>query len=142
MSRNIRGGATSQVGQVFTWPLLLSYIVRWSKSYRLNYRRYYYKYYTQIGPMYTWTMLTKFNCQSTTHVKNAVIFYYIHTLFQSLMLTMSAYGLVLSIFVMLKLPYLNYSKSLTMKPVLNFPKGSFGQKKPVQYSFQGKWFSS
>ena len=28
-------------------------------------------------------------------------------------------------------------------PALNFPKGSFGQKKPVHCSsFQGKWFSS
>ena len=27
------------------------------------------------------------------------------------------------------------------QPVLNFPKRSFGQKKPVHCSFQGKWFS-
>ena len=31
------------------------------------------------------------------------------------MLAMSAYGIVSSVFVMLKLPYLNYSKSLTMQ---------------------------
>ena len=59
-----------------------------------------------------------------------------------LMLAMSAYGLVSSVFVMLKLPYQNYLKCLNMQPVLNFPKGSFGQKKPVHCSFQGKWFSS
>ena len=33
--------------------------------------------------MYAWTMLTKFNCQSTTRVKNAVIFthYFISLMF-------------------------------------------------------------
>ena len=56
------------------------------------------------------------------------------------MIAMSAYGLVLSVFV---LPYQNYSKSLTMQPILNFPKESFGQKKCVHCSFKaGKWFSS
>ena len=60
----------------------------------------------------------------------------------SLMLAMSAFGIVVSIFVMkyntmLKLPYLHYLNSLT-----NFPKGSFGQNKLMQYSFQGKLFSS
>ena len=39
----IRGGATSQVDQVFIWLLLLSY--RWSKIYRCNYRKYFYKYF-------------------------------------------------------------------------------------------------
>ena len=70
------------------------------------------------------------------------ILLYSHIISYSLMLAMSVYDLVLYIFVILNLPYLNYSKSLTMQPVLNFPKGSFGQKKPVHYSFQGKWFSS
>ena len=88
--------------------------------------------------MYAWTMLTEFNCQSGTRVKNAIVFYYIHTLFHTLTLVMSVYGLVSSIFVMLTLPYLNYEKSLTMQPVLNFPKGSLGQKKLVRCSFQGK----
>ena len=58
----------------------------------------------------------------------------------SLMFAMSAFGIVVSILVMkymLKLPYLHYLNSLT-----NFPKGSFGQNKLMQYSFQGKWFSS
>ena len=60
-----------------------------------------------------------------------------------LTLAMSTYDLALSFFIMLKLPpYLNCSKSPTMQPVLNFSKGSFGQKKPVLCSFQGKWFSS
>ena len=89
--------------------------------------------------MYAWTMLTKFNCQSATHVKMllySIIFTHYFMLF--LMLAMSAYGLVLSVFIKLKLPYQNYSKGLTMQPVLNFPKGSFGKKKPVHYSFQGK----
>ena len=59
-------------------------------------------------------MLTEFNCQSATCMKNAVVFYYICAIFHILlMLDMSAYGLVSSVFVMLKLPYLNYSKSLT-----------------------------
>ena len=30
------GSATSQVGQVFTWPLLLSCIIRWCKIYSCN----------------------------------------------------------------------------------------------------------
>ena len=34
--------------------------------------------------MYAWTMLIEFNCQSATHVKNAVVFHYIHTLFHTL----------------------------------------------------------
>ena len=83
--------------------------------------------------MYAWTMLiTEFNCQSATRVYktplHSIIFTHHFILF--LLLAMSAYGLVLPIFVMLKLPYLNYSKSLTMQPVLNFPKGSFGQRSP------------
>ena len=68
-------------------------------------------------------MLTEFNCQSATCMKMSlysIIFMHYFILF--LMLAVSAYGLVLSIFVMPKLPYLNYSKSLTMLPVLNFPK--------------------
>ena len=36
--------------------------------------------------MYALTMLTEFNCQSGTHVKNAIVFYYIHTLFHTLTL--------------------------------------------------------
>ena len=34
--------------------------------------------------MYACTMLTKFNCQSTTHVKNAIQFYYIHVILVTL----------------------------------------------------------
>ena len=86
-------------------------------------------------------MLTELNFHSATHVKMplySIIF--MHYFILLIMLAMSAYGLISSIFIMLKLPYLNYSKSLTMQPTLNFPKGSFGQKKPVHYSFQGKWF--
>ena len=41
-------------------------------------RSHFYKYYTQIGSMYAWTMLTEFNCQSATCVRNTVILYYIH----------------------------------------------------------------
>ena len=94
--------------------------------------------------MCAWAMLTEFNCQpSTTCVKNTIVFSYIHALFHMLlMLAISAYGLVSSVFVMLKLPYQNYLKCITMQPVLNFPKGSFGRKKPIHCSFQGKWFSS
>ena len=65
-----------QSGWSFTWPLLLSCIIKfidWSTE--NNY---------QIGPMYAWTMLTEFNCQSTTHLKNAVVFFYIHALFHTL----------------------------------------------------------
>ena len=64
--------------------------------------------------MYAWTMLTEFNCQSAKHVKNAIVFYYIHMTLH--MFTMSTCSIALSIFVMkcmLKFPYLNYVKSLT-----------------------------
>ena len=71
-----RGSTDSQVGRVCTWPLLLSCIISWSKIYRWNYRRYFWNYYIQIGPRYTWTMLTLFNCLSTTEVKEAIVFYY------------------------------------------------------------------
>ena len=64
--------------------------------------------------MYAWTMLTEFNLQSSTRVKNAVVFYYIHVILHTI--AMSACSIVLSIFIMkcmLKFPYLNYLKSLT-----------------------------
>ena len=32
----------------------------------------------------SWTMLTQFNCQSATNVKNTVIFYYIHAILHTL----------------------------------------------------------
>ena len=89
--------------------------------------------------MIAWIMLTELNCQSATHVKMSLYsIIFMHYFILLIMLAMSAYGLISSISIMLKLPYLNYSKSLTM-PTLNFPKGSFGQKKPVHCSFQGKW---
>ena len=89
--------------------------------------------------MYTWTMLTEFDCQSATCVKNAVVFYYTHTLHPPF----NAFHIYIwPCFVMLKLPYQNCSKGLTLQPVLNLPKGSFGQKKPVHCSFQGKRFRS
>ena len=34
--------------------------------------------------MYAWTMLTKFNCQSTICVKNAIQFYYTHVILDTL----------------------------------------------------------
>ena len=34
--------------------------------------------------MYAWAMLTEFNCQSATRVKNTIAFFYIHTLFHTL----------------------------------------------------------
>ena len=34
--------------------------------------------------MYAWTMLTEFNYQSATHVKNAIVFYYIYAILNSL----------------------------------------------------------
>ena len=78
-----------------------------------KYRKYFYKYYTQISPINAWMMLTGFNCWSATYVKNAVVFCYIHAILYTLLCLRS---IVLSIFVMkciLKLPYLNYLKSLT-----------------------------
>ena len=88
--------------------------------------------------MYAWTMLTEFNCQSATHVKNAVLFYYSHPIL--CMHAMSACSTILSIFVTKCM--LNFSIWTTwiVSPA-NFPKRSFGQKKPVHCSFQGKWFS-
>ena len=74
---NSRGGATSQVGQVFTWPLLLSCIIRWSKIYRHNYRKYYYKYYTLCMH---WQCLLSLTA-SLPHVWKH---YYIHMLFHTL----------------------------------------------------------
>ena len=92
-------------------------------------------------------MFTEFNCQSATLMKNiplySIVFMQYFILF--LMLALSAHGLVLSVFVMkcmLKLPYPRYSKSLTSQLVLNFLNRSFGQKKHVHCSLQGKWFSS
>ena len=64
--------------------------------------------------MCAWTMLTEFNLQSSTSVKNAIVFYYIHA--KLYMITMSACIIVLSIFIMkcmLKFPYLNYLKNLS-----------------------------
>ena len=61
--------------------------------------------------MYAWTMLTEFNCQSATHVKYAIVFYYIHTILH--MLAMSACGIVLSIFAMKCMLKFLYLKSLT-----------------------------
>ena len=66
--------------------------------------------------MYTWTMLTEFNFQSATHVKYAIVFYYIHAILHTI--AKSACSIVLSIFTMkymLKFPYLNYLKSLTIQ---------------------------
>ena len=88
-------------------------------------------------------MLTEFNSQSATRVKNATVFYYIHAILHTIAL--SACSIVLSVFIMkcmLKLPYLNYVLEEPHQPVLHFPKGSFGRKKPVHCSFQGKWFIS
>ena len=34
--------------------------------------------------MCAWTMLTEFNCQSATCMKDAVVFYYIHTILHTL----------------------------------------------------------
>ena len=95
--------------------------------------------------MYAWTMLTKFNCQSATCVKNAIVFYYIHTILH--MLAMSACSIVLSIFVMkcmLKFPYLNYLKSLEVTSQFSaFLKDLLARRNlHVHCSFQGKWFSS
>ena len=58
-------------------------------------------------------MLTEFHFQSATHVKNTIVFYYIHVTLHTL--AISACGIVLSVFVMkrMKFPYLNYLKSLT-----------------------------
>ena len=54
--------------------------------------------------MYAWTMLSEFNCQSATRVKNTIVFYYIHllchTLFNACHVCM---WLVWFVFVMLKL---------------------------------------
>ena len=72
------------------------------------------QYYTQIGPMCAWTIITEFNLQSATGVKNAVVFYYIQAILHTL--AMSACSIVLSVFAMksvLKFPYLNYLNSLT-----------------------------
>ena len=59
--------------------------------------------------------LLRFNCQSATCIKmslHSIIFKHYFILF--LTIAMSAYNLISSVFVMLKLPYLNYSKSLAM----------------------------
>ena len=64
--------------------------------------------------MCVWTMLNEFNLQSSTRVKNAVVFYYIHAILHTI--AMSASSIVLSVFIMkctLEFPYLNYLKSLT-----------------------------
>ena len=64
--------------------------------------------------MCAWAMLTEFNFQSATRVKNAIVFYYIHAILHTI--AISACSIVLSVFIMkctLKFPYLNYLKSLT-----------------------------
>ena len=62
---------------------------------------------------------------SLLHVRKTPLYSIMFTCYVILFLTlaMSACGLVWFIFVMLKLPYLNYSKSLIMQLALNFPKG-------------------
>ena len=70
-----------------------------------------------MGPMYAQTMLTKFNSQSSTCVKNAIVFYYIHDTSYSNTCHVCIWH-YFAIFVMkcvLKLPYLNYLKSLTIQ---------------------------
>ena len=58
-------------------------------------------------------MLTELNCKSATHVKNAVVFYYIHVILHILLaIAMCTCGLFV-VFVILKLRCLNYLKSLT-----------------------------
>ena len=57
-------------------------------------------------------MITELNCQSATRLKMMYSIVFMQYFILFLTLTMSACGLVLSIFVILKLPYLNYLKSL------------------------------
>ena len=90
--------------------------------------------------MYAWTILTEFNLQIATDVKNAIVFYYIHTIFHTH--AMSACSIVLSIFVMksvLKFPYLNYLKSLTSQ-FSTFLKDLLSRRNlcTASYIFQGK----
>ena len=92
--------------------------------------------------MYGWTMLTEFNCQSATCVKNAVVFNYIHVIATSyachVCMQHCFVHFCYEMFAEVSLP------EVLEKPhqsVLNFPKRSFGQKKSVHCSFQGKWFS-
>ena len=112
------------------------------KIYRCNHKNIFTNIVHKIGPMYAWTMLTEFNCQSATQVKNAVVFYYIHAILHNLFNACHVYMWLLfcpfccaevALPELLKEPH---------QPILNFPKRSFGQKKPVHCSFQGKWFSS
>ena len=67
-----------------------------------------------IGPRYAWTMLTQFDCQSAKHVKNTVVIYYIHLLLRTLFHASHVYMWAYFVrFIMLRMPYLNYLKSLT-----------------------------
>ena len=109
-----------------------------------KYRKYFYKYYTQISPINAWMMFTEFNCWSATHKKMllySIIFtrYFIH--FYACMSTCS---IVFSIFAMkciLKLPYLNYSKSLTSQ-FSTFLRDILARRNLHTTASQGKWFSS
>ena len=83
-------------------------------------------------------MLTQFNCQSATLVKNAIVFYYIRVILHTLFITYHVCMcpcFVHFYYAKVALPELLEEPH---QPVLNFSKGSFGQKKLVQYSFQGK----
>ena len=78
-----RGGTTGQVGQVFTWPLLLSCIIRWGKICRCNYKN----IITNIihkSALYMHGQCLLSLTASLPHVwKNAVVLCYIHVLFHT-----------------------------------------------------------
>ena len=86
-------------------------------------------------------MLTAFNCQSAMCI--CILLYSCNTSlsFQCLPCLHAAFGL--SIFVMLKLPYLNYSKP--HQPVLKFPKDLLARRNLYTAAsrasgFAAKWF--
>ena len=88
--------------------------------------------------MCAWTMLTEFNFQSSTHVKMpsySIIFtqYFIQLPCLHVALFVRFYY---EMYAEVSLPKLLEEPH---QPVLHW---SFGQKKPVHCSFQGKWFSS
>ena len=88
-------------------------------------------------------MLALFNCLSTTGVKKAIVLYYnVHVILYTLLI--ACHVCISPCFV-----HFCYAKVALPElleephqPVFKFPKESFGQKKLVQYSFQGKWYSS
>ena len=86
---------------------------------------------------------TLFNCLSTTGVKKAILFYYnIHVILYTLLITCHICMwpcFVHFCYAKVALPELLEEPQ---QPVFNFPKKSFDQKKLVQYSFQGKWYSN